>query len=196
MRVIVPVVVFLGLVQAASAQVGVADQQCIWSCLHGPDGGAEGSAAHTQCVQQRCTAEVGTLPPGPGLSDAGRAWRYGRSGNGTGYATIDAPGRAEGARVIFFCKRGGEMFLQLDGIGQSALHGQNLIIVIDGKTYPLGFRADGDTRALAALSSDAAVIAAMQSGSHLVVRNPAGETLFDLPLRGAREAVATVIAGC
>lgn len=170
-------------------------QRCVWRCL-ASDGPAENPAYHA-CVARSCGS--GAAPPEPGggdgaasgPSDPTRVWAVARAPDGAMYAGIDAAGRAGAAGLYLFC-RGGQARLVLVGMSGSG----TWRLSVDGSGYTLSAAPGSRGWPELALPYDAPVLRALGGGGGAELRDPSGRVAMRVSLRGSREAIGRVVAGC
>lgn len=190
LRLTVTAAAALGLAASATAQVGDV-QRCVWSCLYGPGGGDPASSAYGACVSANCSEEAPAAAPTAPIGDPTKVWQAGSAASGWRYAGIDLPGSAGRAGVYFFCRRGAEPYIAMIGLDRP----ERVSFVIDGRDYSLDFRAAGG-QIRAPIPNDSQLIAALQSGSELVIRGQATDLRETLTLRGSKQAFAQTISYC
>ena len=182
----------LGVVLPVAAAAQVEDvQRCVWSCLYGPGGGDPASSAYHACVAATCIEDAPATAPATRGGDPTRVWQAGSAASGWRYAGIDLPGRAGRAGVYFFCRRNAASYIAMVGLDQP----ERVSFLVDGRDYPLRFRMVGG-QVRASIPNGSPLIAALQSGSELVIRGQSTDLNETLSLRGSKQAFATTISGC
>ena len=195
-----------GAPEAARAQAGdpMEEQRCVWRCL--ADHGPATSPAYNQCVAAQC---MGQPPAGgqgqnqsqgqarsqPGIAAQGKAgagWKGGRiEGGRTAWAGAEMPGGAPG--IYYYCDRAGRSALAVAGVRGP---GSALRLSVDGRAYGLRFSQVGTSQYAAPVAPADPVLAALQHGNGVALRDGSGRTALQIPLRGSGKAVGAALSFC